>query len=129
MRSIDSISACMEKDENIDAHEKRRQQVYISNEDVLAQVLKIRQGDYECVIVNHSWPEKGLIEGDIVLFIASDAVDAGDIVLIEEEGRTRLGIIFEPGFLETRSGSRPLEAQEQIVGVGIALARSLRNEG
>lgn len=129
MHSIDSISACMEKDENIDAHEKRRQQVYISNEDVLAQVLKIRQGDYECVIVNHSWPEKGLIEGDIVLFIASDAVDAGDIVLIEEEGSTRLGIIFEPGFLETRSGSRPLEAQEQIVGVGIALARSLRNEG
>lgn len=129
MHSIDSISACMEKDENIEAHEKRRQQVYIGNEDVLAQVLKVRQGDYECVIVNHSWPEKGLIEGDIVLFIASDAVDAGDIVLIEEEGSTRLGIIFEPGFLETRSGSRPLEAQERIVAVGIALARSLKDEG
>jgi hypothetical protein len=119
----------MEKDENIEAHEKRRQQVYIGNEDVLAQVLKVRQGDYECVIVNHSWPEKGLIEGDIVLFIASDAVDAGDIVLIEEGGRTRLGIIFEPGFLETRSGSRSLEAQERIVAVGIALARKLKDEG
>jgi hypothetical protein len=129
LHSIYSIIAGMEKEEQIDAHEKRRQQVYLSNDDVLAQVLRVRQGDYECVIVNHSWPEKGLIEGDIVLFVASDAGEAGDIVLIEEEGSTRLGIIFEPGFLETRSGSRPLEAQERIIGVGAALARSLKHEG
>ncbi len=119
----------MEKDENIQTHEKRRQQVHVDDEDVLAQVLGVREGDYECVMVNHSWPEKGLIEGDIILFVARDAGEAGDIVLIEEEGRTRLGIIFEPGFLETRSGSRPLEAQERIVGVGMALARSLKDEG
>jgi hypothetical protein len=118
----------MEKDENIQTHEKRRQRVSVDDEDVLARVLKVREGDYECVMVNHSWPEKGLIEGDIVLFVSRDAGEAGDIVLIEEEGRTRLGIILEPGFLETRSGSRPLEAQERIVGVGIALARSLKDE-
>lgn len=129
MHSAYSIIACMEKDENIQAHEKRRQQVYVDDEDVLAQVLEVREGDYECVMVNHSWPEKGLIEGDIILFVAKDAGEAGDIVLIEEEGRTRLGIIFEPGFLETRSGSRPLEAGERIVGVGMALARSLKDEG
>jgi hypothetical protein len=115
----------VEAQEIIEAHEKRRQQVYVDNGDVLARVLGVRQGDYECVKVNHSWPEKGLIEGDIILFVASDAAEAGDIILIEEEGQTRLGIIFEPGFLETRSGSRPLEAQERIIGVGVALARKL----
>jgi hypothetical protein len=45
--------------------------------------------------------------------------------LIEEDGQTRLGIIFEPGYLETRAGSRPIESQEQIVGIGVALARKL----
>jgi hypothetical protein len=129
LHSVYSIIACMEKDENIQANEKRRQQVYVDDEDVLAQVLEIREGDYECVMVNHSWPEKGLIEGDIILFVPKDAGEVGDIVLIEEEGRTRLGIIFEPGFLETRSGSRPLEAQERIVGVGAALARGLGVRG
>lgn len=115
----------MEKDENITAQEKRREQVYVDSDDVLAEILNVRQGDYECVRVNHSWPEKGLIEGDIILFVPGIAGDAGDIVLIEEDGATRLGIIFEPGFLETRSGSRPLEAQERIVGLGVALARKL----
>ena len=115
----------MEKNENIQAHEKRRQQVTVDDEDVLTQVLDVREGDYECVMVNHSWPEKGLIEGDIVLFVPGDLGQAGDIVLIEEDGQTRLGIIFEPGYLETREGSRPIEAQEQIVGIGVALARKL----
>ncbi len=122
----DGFNICfMEKDEKIQANEKRRQQVYVDDEDVLAQVLEVREGDYECVQVNHSWPEKGLVEGDIVLFVPGEAGQSGDIVLIEEDGRTRLGIIFEPGFLETRAGSRPLEAQERIVGIGVALARKL----
>ena len=115
----------MEKNENIQAHEKRRQQVTVDDEDVLVQVLDVREGDYECVMVNHSWPEKGLVEGDIVLFVPGDLGQAGDIVVIEEDGQTRLGIIFEPGYLETRAGSRPIEAQEQIVGIGVALARKL----
>jgi hypothetical protein len=115
----------MDKDENIDTHEKRRRQVYVDDDDVIAEVLEVREGDYECVMVNHSWPEKGLIEGDIVLFAPGDVGDAGDIVLIEEDGRARLGIIYEPGFLETLAGPRPIEAGERIVGVGIALARKL----
>ncbi|HJQ68257.1 MAG TPA: hypothetical protein VKA70_04770 [Blastocatellia bacterium] len=115
----------MEKDENIQAQEKRRQQVYLDDEDVLAQVLKVREGDYECVIVNHSWPEKGLVEGDIVLFVPGEAGQAGDIVLIEEEGNTRLGIMYDVGYLMTPAGVRPLEAQERIVGIGVALARKL----
>ena len=115
----------MEKNENIEAHEKRRQQVYVDDEDVLAQVLEVREGDYQCVMVNHSWPEKGLVEGDIVLFVPGDLGQAGDIVLIEEGGRTRLGLISEPGYLETRAGARPIEAQEQITGIGVALVRKL----
>jgi hypothetical protein len=50
---------------------------------------------------------------------------AGDIVLIEEEGRVRLGILAEPGRLETKQGSRALEPSERIVGVGVGLARKL----
>lgn len=115
----------MEKDENIPAHDKRRLQVYADDEDVLVKVLSIPEADYECVTVNGSWPEKSLLEGDIVLCSESRTALAGDIVLIEEEGRVRLGVLAEPGFLETRSGSRPLESSERIVGVGVALARKL----
>lgn len=115
----------MEKDENIPAHDKRRLQVYADDEDVLVRVLEIPEADYECVMVNTSWPEKSLIEGDIVLCSATRSPLAGDIVLIEEEGRVRLGVSAEPGFLETKWGSRALEASERIVGVGLALARKL----
>lgn len=115
----------MEKDESIPSHEKRRLQVYADDEDVLVKVLSIPEADYECVMVNSSWPEKSLIEGDIVLCAEGRTPGAGDIVLIEEEGRVRLGVLAEPGFLETRYGSRPLESSERIIAVGVALARKL----
>jgi SOS-response transcriptional repressor LexA len=115
----------VEKDQNIPAHEKRRLQVYADDEDVVVRVLGIPEADYECVMVNGSWAEKSLLEGDIVLCADGRAALAGDIVLIEEEGRVRLGVLAEPGFLETRNGSRPIEASERIVGVGVALARKL----
>jgi hypothetical protein len=115
----------MEKDENIPAHDKRRLQVYADDEDVLVKVLGIPEADYECVTVNGSWAAKSLVEGDIVLCAQNRTPLSGEIVLIEDEGRVRLGILAEPGFLETRSGSRPLEPSELIVGVGVALARKL----
>lgn len=115
----------MERDENIPAHEKRRLQVYADDEDVLVKVLGIPEADYECVMVNSSWPEKSLMEGDIVLCAEGRSPLTGDIVLIEEEGRARLGVLAEPGFLETKYGSRPIEDSERIAGVGVALARKL----
>jgi hypothetical protein len=115
----------LEKDENILAHEKRRLQLYADNEDVVVKVLGIPEADYECVRVNGSWPEKSLLEGDIVLCADGRVPAAGDIVLIEEEGRVRLGVLAEPGYLETKNGSRPMDTSERIVGVGVALARKL----
>ena len=115
----------MERDQNIPAHEKRRLQVYADDEDVVVKVLGIPEADYECVMVNGSWPEKSLLEGDVVLCADGRVPLAGDIVLIEEDGRVRLGVLAEPGFLETKSGSRPINDSERIVGVGVALARKL----
>ena len=115
----------MEKDLNIPAHDKRRLQVYADDEDVVVKVLGIPEADYECVTVNGSWPEKSLVEGDVVLCAGGRSPLAGDIVLIEQEGRVRLGIFAEPGFLETRNGSRAIEESERIIGVGVALARKL----
>ena len=119
----------MDKDENVMANEKRRQQVYADDEDVLVEVLGVAEADYECVMVNSSWPEKSLLEGDIILFAYSYRVEpaGGDIVLIEQDGHTRLGILAAPGLLETLQGKRPLEDSERIVGVGVALARKLRD--
>jgi hypothetical protein len=119
----------MEKDENLPAHEKRRLQVYIDDEDVLARVLEIPEADYECVMVNSSWIDKSLLEGDIILFKGAEAGDTGDIVLIEQEGRVRLGLISMPGYLETSYGQRPLESGERVIGVGVALARKLSKSG
>lgn len=116
-----------EKDEILPADEKRRQQVYVDEDDALAEVLGVAQGDYECVMVNSSWPEKSLLEGDIVLFDKGEYPQAGDIVLIEQEGMVRMGLMGEYGYLETPNGNRPLEATERIVGVGLALARKLGN--
>jgi hypothetical protein len=115
----------MENDTNIPSHEKRRLVVSVDEDDALARVLEINQGDYECVMVNQDWPEKNLFEGDIILFTAATAGGAGDIVLIEEDGRSRLGLIAEPGYLETPNGWRPIKAQERIIGVGVGLARRL----
>lgn len=115
----------MDKDENIPAGEKRHRQVDADEDDILVQVLGIPEADYQCVTVNSSWLEKGLIEGDIVLFKQSDVGGDRDIVLIEEEGRVRLGLMAGAGYLETFSGTRPLEAKEKIIGVGVALARKL----
>jgi hypothetical protein len=116
----------VEKDQNIPAHDKRRLQVYADDEDVIVKVLAIPEADYECVMVNGSWPEKSLLEGDIILCADGRAPLAGDIVLIEQEGRVRLGVLAEPGFLETRGGSRPIEDSERIIAVGVALARKLQ---
>ncbi|HKQ07223.1 MAG TPA: hypothetical protein VJ464_19010 [Blastocatellia bacterium] len=116
----------MEKDETIAANEKRRQQVYADDDDILVRVLDIPEADYECVMVNSSWLERGLLEGDIILFASRDDPEEGDIVLIEEDHYTRLGVASVPGYLETSQGRRPLEWSERIVGVGIALARKLR---
>ena len=118
----------MDKDNPLPSHEKRHLQVYADDEDVLVRVLDIPEADYECVMVNSSWPEKSLLDGDIILFAARTDAEGGDIVLIEEEGRVRLGLLSRPGFLETTIGRRPLEASERIIGVGIALARRLRRD-
>ena len=115
----------MEKDETIAASEKRRQTVYADDDDVLVRVLDIPEADYECVMVNSAWLERGLLEGDIILFAARPDAEEGDIVLIEEDEHTRLGIASVPGYLETTQGRRPLEWSERIVGVGVGLARKL----
>lgn len=118
----------MNKDENVPASEKRRQQVYANNEDVLVKVLALPEADYECVRVNSSWPEKSLLEGDIILFAYSYRAEprGGDIVLIEQDDETRLGILASAQELETINGPRPLEESERVVGVGVALVRKLR---
>jgi hypothetical protein len=115
----------MEKDESIATGERRRIQTYVDGEDALATLVGVPEADYECVTVNSSWPDKGLIEGDVVLVTAGEVARGGDIVLIEEDGQIRLGLISEPGWLETAYGTRPLNATEHIIGVGLALARRL----
>jgi hypothetical protein len=112
----------MDKDET---DEKRRLLVSAREGDIMVRVLDIPEADYQCVVVNRGWYEKALLEGDLILFAERSDPEMGDIVLIEEEGETRLGIASNYGFLETAIGRRPLEASERIIGVGIALARKL----
>ncbi len=119
----------MDDEENIKPNEKRRLQVYAAHSDVLVKVLDVPEADYECVMVNSPWPERGLLQGDVVLCNASSEGGDGDIVMIEEEGQVRLGILSTPGYLETPFGFRALEASERIVGVGVALARRLSRGG
>jgi hypothetical protein len=121
----DELNMNMEKDETIAAHEKRRQAVHADDDDILVRVLDIPEANYECVMVNNSWLERGLLEGDIILFAARDNPEEGDIVLIEEDQHTRLGVASVPSYLQTTQGSRPLNWSERIVGVGVALARNL----
>ncbi|HEY7913611.1 MAG TPA: hypothetical protein VIG62_16980 [Blastocatellia bacterium] len=117
----------MENEDRVIAHKKRRLSVYADDEDVLVQALEIPEADYECMRANGSWPEKSLLEGDIILFAYRRDAEGGDIVLIEdEEGRERIGFLAAPGLLETKSGFRPLTGREKIIGVGVALARRLR---
>lgn len=115
----------MDHEENIKQIEKRRLQVYATHTDVLVKVLDVPEADYECMIVNSAWPQRGLLEGDIVLCDASTEGRDGDIVMIEKEGGVRLGILLTPGYLDTPIGTRALEPSERIVGVGVALARRL----
>ena len=110
------------------ASEKRRLEVSASADDLLVRLLSIPSSSYECVTVNSSWPEKGLIEGDIVLCVRDRSAGEGDIVLIEQNGAERLGVMSTPGYLETPRGNRLLEATENISGVGVALARGLNRE-
>jgi hypothetical protein len=119
----------MNKDEKSEDREKRRKQVYADNEDVLVEVLGLPEADYECVRVNSSWSEKSLLEGDMILFAYSYRAEprAGDIVLIDHDDETRLGLLSLAGELETINGPRPLDASERIVGVGVALMRKLRD--
>ena len=118
----------METDNDIIAHEKRRSSAYVDSEDVFARILEVPEADYECVMVNSSWPDKGLVEGDIVMVTPTVSARSGDIVLIEEDGRVRLGILAEPGFLDTPYGSRPVKDTERVIGVGLALARRLHKD-
>lgn len=115
----------MDNNENLPAHEKRRQIVHAAATDILVQVLGIPETGYECMRVNHSWPERGLLEGDIVLFATRSDAAEDDIVLIEDEGETRLGIASTTGYLQTPRGPRAMEATERIIGVGVGLARKL----
>jgi hypothetical protein len=115
----------MEKDDLLSARQKRHLQVYATQEDILVRVLDIPEADYECVMVNTAWPDKSLLDGDIILFAARTDAEGGDVVLIEEEGHVRLGLLSRPGFLETTYGRRPIEGAERIIGVGVALARRL----
>jgi hypothetical protein len=119
----------MEQEENLKPNEKRRLQVYASHNDVLVKVLDVPEADYECVMVNSSWQQKGLLEGDIVLCSTSSEAADGDIVMIEESGQVRLGVLSTSGYLETPIGFRPLEPSERIIGVGVALARKLSRGG
>ena len=122
---LNRIGQILEKDENIPAHEKRRLRFYADHEDIVVKAVGVPEADYECVRVNGTWAEKSLLEGDIVLCADGRIPLPGDIVLIEEDGRVRLGVLSEPGYLETKTGSRPMEPSERIAGVGVALVRKL----
>ena len=117
----------MEKDDIVETHENRRIQLYIDDEDLMVRVLKLNEGDYEIVAVNSAWLERGFLEGDVILFAEEIEPEDGDIVLIEDEGLTRLGVASAPGYLLTLQGPRPLDPGETIVGVGMGLARRLRS--
>lgn len=107
---------------------RRRRQVYVDDEDMMVRLLGLREGDYECVRVDTPWLERGFLDGDVILFNEETEPEDGDIVLIEEDGETRLGVASAPGYLLTLNGPRMLEPGETIVGVGLGLIRRLRRE-
>ena len=112
-------------DDLVPAGENRRLTVFVDHEDVFCTVLGLAEADYECVTVNNDWLEKGLVAGDIIMFCYGQSCGGGDVVLIEEDGHTRLGLVSSPGYLEMPGGVRPLRTSEQIVAVGMALGRRL----
>lgn len=112
-------------EESIQSEDMRRRRIFIEEEDVSVTILGMSEGYYDCVRVNSEWLERGFLEGDIILFGEGEP-DDGDIVLIEEDGDTRLGVASAPGYLMTRQGMRPLDPTEKIVGVGRGLVRRLR---
>jgi hypothetical protein len=115
----------VEEEEAAPHNQRRQTEIRVGNEDSLVRLLGLAEGDYLSITVNSSWPEKSLLEGDVIMFGPAGAPEAGDIVLIEKDGRVRLGIVSRPGFLETVYGRRPLEASERIIAVGVALARKI----
>ena len=115
----------MNSEETMQNEDERRRRIYIEEEDVSVSVLGMSEGYYECVTVNSEWLERGFLEGDIILFAEGEPED-GDIVLIEEDGDTRLGVASAPGYLMTRQGMRPRDPTERIIGVGRGLVRRLR---
>ncbi len=119
-------SSVMTSEETPPNEAERRRRIYLEEEDVSVVVLGMSEGFYECVRVNSEWLERGFLEGDIILFAAGEPED-GDIVLIEEDGDTRLGVASAPGYLLTRQGMRPLDPRETIVSVGRGLVRRLQN--
>ena len=105
---------------------KRVIQVQVEQMELLARVLDIPGGQYNGMMVNNSWPEKGLLSGDIILFRGDAEPKGGDIVLIEDEGYSRIGLLADSASMDTPDGPRPIEPTEKIIGVGLALLRRLQ---
>ena len=120
------MSTDMSANEAATADENRRRRVNIGDDDLAVRLLGLAAGEYECVFVDTPWLERGFVEGDVILFNQETEAEDGDIVLIEEDGETRLGVASAPGYLLTLYGPRLLEGSETIVGVGLGLVRSLR---
>lgn len=106
---------------------KRLIEVRVGAWDVLAEAFGLPEGEYKCVTVNNTWVEKGLFEGDAILFAEGREAEAGDVVLIEEGGKIKLGLLSSPSYLETPYGVRPIEESERIVAVGLILIRKLKS--
>jgi hypothetical protein len=106
---------------------RRLTEVRVGSWDVLAEKFDLPEGEYKCVTINNTWLEKGLFEGDAILFAEGREAQAGDVVLIEEGGKMKLGLLSSASYLDTPYGVRPLEETERIVAVGLVLIRRLKN--
>jgi hypothetical protein len=118
----------MKQKENNTVRAGRVLPVEIEDDDTISRLVDIPAGEYEGVMVNNSWPEKGLISGDIILFQRDRYPNPGDIVLLESDNSANIGLMGGPGYLETPYGSRPLDADENITSVGLALIRRLQED-
>src|SRR4051794_35305084 len=104
----------MEKCETIAAHDNRAQAVYADEDHIVVRVLHIPEADYECVMVNGSRLERGLLEGLISLFPGRDNPAEGQIVSMGEDPRTGLGAAPGAGYVQRTQGGRPLEWSGRI---------------